>query len=195
MLENILGSKSKVKLVREVFSNEEREYCLEDLVRATKQSFGTVFPALGSLTDTRIVVVRKVGRSKLYKVNKRHVLFENIRDLISAEGNSYILIAEEFSDALEKKHIRNIILFGSVSRGDFTDRSDIDILIIYSRKKPEDTVVSCVEGLMDEYDVAIVPVYVSVTEARNRMRTADEFILNVLEEGVVLYGDIEWLRK
>ena len=195
MLENILGSRSKTKLLREMVRNEEREYCLEDLVKATKQSFGTVHPAIGGLVVSRIVVVRKMGRSKLYRVNQRHVLYEKVKDLILAERDGYLNIAREFSEDLEKKHIRNIILFGSVARGDFTERSDIDVLVVYSRTKPEDAVLERVEALMDEYDVTIVPVYLSVTETKDRMRKADQFILNVLEEGEVLYGDAKWLGK
>ncbi len=195
MLENILGSRSKIKLLREMVRNEEREYCLEDLVKATKQSFGTVHPALGSLVESRIVVVRKMGRSKLYRVNKRHVLYERTRDLILAERDGYLDIAGEFSEGLEKKHIRNIILFGSVARGDFTERSDIDVLVVYSRTKPEDAVLDIVGTLTDKYDVTIVPVYLSVTEVRNRMKRTDQFILNVLEEGMVLYGDAKWLGR
>jgi hypothetical protein len=37
-------------------------------------------------------------------------------------------------------------------------------------------------------------VYLSITEVKDRMRRADQFILNVLEEGGVLYGDAEWLK-
>ncbi len=195
MLENILGSRSKMKLLREMVRNEEREYCLEDLVKATKQSFGTVHPALGSLVESRIIVVRKMGRSKLYRVNQRHVLYEKITDLIYAERDGYLDIAKEFSEGLEKKHIRNIILFGSVARGDFTERSDIDVLVVYSRTKPEDAVLEIVGTLTDKYDVTIVPVYLSVTEVRDRMKRADPFILNVLEEGKVLYGDAKWLGR
>jgi predicted nucleotidyltransferase len=195
MLEIILGSRSKIKLLREMVRNEEREYCLEDLVKATKQSFGTVHPALGSLTESRIVVVRKMGRSKLYRANKRHVLYEKVKDLILAERDSYLNLAKAFSEGLEKKHISNIILFGSVARGDFTERSDIDMLVIYSRTKPEDAVLDRVDVLMDEYDVTIVPTYLSVTETKDRMRKADRFILKVLEEGEVLYGDGKWLGR
>jgi predicted nucleotidyltransferase len=105
-----------------------------------------VHPALGSLVASRIVVVRKMGRSKLYRVNQRHVLYEKIRDLIHAERDGYLDIAKEFSEGLEKKHIRNIILIGSVARGDFTERSDIDVLVLYSRTKPEDAGVSLNHG-------------------------------------------------
>ena len=195
MLERILGAKSKVKIIREMMESEGREYCLEDLVKATEQSFGTVHPSLKSLVDTRMVLVRKIGKSKLYSINTRHILYGRIRELILEERTGYLTVAKEFSDGLKKTNVKNIILFGSVARGDFSERSDIDILIVYSRKKPEDDVIERVEALLDKYDIVIVPVYLSTKEARDRLRKSDPFILNVLDEGRVLHSDAEWLGR
>ncbi|MFQ5884053.1 MAG: nucleotidyltransferase domain-containing protein [Thermoplasmata archaeon] len=195
MLENIIGARSKVKILREMMQTDDREYCLEDLVKATDQSFGTVHPSLNSLVDSRMVLVRKIGKSKLYRVNRRHVLYEKVKELMLEERNRFITIAKEFSDGLKKRNIKNIVLFGSVARGDFGEKSDIDILVIYSRREPEDEVFDRVDALLDKYDVAIVPVFLSVSEARNRLRKSDQFMLNALEEGKVLYGDARWLGK
>lgn len=195
MLEKIVGAKSKVKILRKMLENEDREYCLEDLVKATGQSFGTVHPSLQSLVESRIVLVRKIGKSKLYRVNTRHVLYEKIKELMLAERHSFMRIAREFAEGLEKTHVKNIILFGSVARGDFSEKSDIDILLVYSRTKPEGHVMEEVRTLLDKYDVEIVPTFLSVTEVRERLKKSDSFIMDILEEGKVLYGDARWLGK
>ncbi len=39
-------------------------------------------------------------------------------------------IAREFAEAIKSEYIIKIILFGSVTRGDDTEESDIDVLII-----------------------------------------------------------------
>jgi predicted nucleotidyltransferase len=195
VLEKIVGARSKVKILREMVAAEEREYCLEDLVKATGQSFGTVHPALKDLLDSRIVIVRKMGRSKLYKVNTRHVLFNRIKELLQEEEKGIMAIAEEFVDRLNKTRIKNVVLFGSAARGDFGERSDIDLLIIFSRKKPEDDVEKVLRELLDKYDVDIVPTYLSMGEVRNRLKGTDRFILNVVNEGKLLYGDDKWLEK
>ncbi|MFQ6127786.1 MAG: nucleotidyltransferase domain-containing protein [Thermoplasmata archaeon] len=195
MLEKIIGAKSKVKILRKMFESEDREYCLEDLVKATEKSFGTVHPSLKSLVESRIVLVRKIGKSKLYRVNTRHVLYEKIKELMLEEKNSFITIAKEFSDGLKKIHIKNVILFGSVARGDFGEKSDIDILLIYSRSKPEDDVIENMRALLDKYDVEIVPTFLSITEVRDRLKKSDPFMMGILDEGKVLYGDAKWLGK
>jgi len=44
-------------------------------------------------------------------------------------------IAEEFSNSLDYPEIEEIILFGSVARGEDRNNSDIDILIIFDKKR------------------------------------------------------------
>ena len=44
--------------------------------------------------------------------------------------NNRYEIAHEFADAIRTDDIIKIILFGSVARGDDTEESDIDILIV-----------------------------------------------------------------
>ncbi len=48
--------------------------------------------------------------------------------------NNRMEIACEFADTINSKYIKEIILFGSVARGDGTEDSDIDILIISNYK-------------------------------------------------------------
>jgi len=195
VLEKIIGAKSKIKILRRLAEAQEREYCLEDIVKITKQSFGTVYPALKDLVDSRIVLVKKIGKSKLYKINTRHVLFDKIRELLMEERGSFANIAKEFSDSLKKSGIRNIVLFGSAARGDFGEKSDIDVLVIYTNKKPEKNVAQVRESLLGKYDVDIVPIYLSTKEVKQRLKKIDKFMLNALEEGKILYGDARWLGK
>lgn len=202
MLERIMGTKSKIKILRKMIENEKREFTLEDLVKITKQSFGTVHPALHDLNRTRVVIVRKMGRSKLYSINTRHVLFKKIKELLRAEKNSFIKIAKKFTKEIiaDKKNIidnvKNMILFGSAARGEiFGEKSDIDILIIYIHEKVKENISRAAQQFIDKYDVEIVPMYLSVQESKNRVKKIDRFMYNVLREGIILYGDIKWLEK
>ena len=68
------------------------------------------------------------------------------RNLLIALSEDFVsyLLTERFS---EKYEIRNIILYGSVVRGDYTDKSDIDIFIdvLKPRKDLEKTIKQSVE--------------------------------------------------
>lgn len=178
-----------------MIGNEEREFCLEDIVKITNQSFGTVYPALNDLLDSRIIITRKVGKSKLYKINTRHILYQKIRDLLKEEKTSFSKIAKEFSSVVDKKYIKNIILFGSAARGEAGEKSDIDILIIFTHPRMKKSISELVQQFLDKYDVQIVPTFLSEKEAKERVKKYDKFILNVIEDGKTLYGDFRWLEK
>lgn len=198
MLERIVASKTKTKVLRKLIEKPEREFSFEDIAKLTALSFGTVHPALKDLVYSRAVEMRKIGKSKLYRINQRHILFKELKALFNSESSSFTLIAKKFAARLNKcNNIRNIILFGSVARGEFTEKSDIDILIIY--KSAEALIRKCVSELsqsfLDRWDVEIAPVYLSTKEAKQKMKSFDRFMVRVMDEGKVLYGDIKWLER
>lgn len=196
MLERIIASKSKVKILRKMIENQDREFCLGDLAKLTNLSFGTVYPALKDISDSRIVTVRKIGRSKVYRANKKHVLFRELEELYTKERDAFVEIAGEFAARIDKRDIKNIVLFGSVARREFTGKSDIDLLFICkSPNMVKDRVGMLSQEFLDEYDIEISPTFLSAGEAEKRKKRLDRFVLKVLDEGKVLYGDIRWLGK
>jgi DNA-binding transcriptional ArsR family regulator len=88
MLERMLSSKSKVKIIRMLMGSPEREFCLDDVVRETKMSWGTVYPSMKSLVSSRMVTVRKAGRTKLYRINKTNLLFHDLSGAFKSEKAS-----------------------------------------------------------------------------------------------------------
>ncbi len=196
MLENILGTKSKIRILRELSSNQNRDFSVEDLAKATGMSYGTIHPAIKELAACRAVLVKKVGGSKIYRINSSHIMFNELDKLLEREKTAFKDIASEFAEKIEKKGIENIILFGSVARGDTSYVGDIDILVIYTGGiYLTDKVYEIEEEMLDKYDIVISPIYLSKKEVQAKIDDFDNFILNVIDEGKVLYGDSEWLVK
>ena len=193
VIERILGTKSKVRILRELIRNLERDFSLEDIVNATNMSYGTIHPAINELADARIVLVRKAGSSKLYKMNSTHILFPELASLMSREINAFRDIAYEIADNIEKNDIENIILFGSVARGEVTDAGDIDLLIIYNDPKVIDKTDALEEIILAKYDVLFSPLYISKEEVMRKIKSFDDFILRIIDEGEIIYGDAKWL--
>ena len=96
-----------------------------------------------------------------------------------------IKIAEEFADSIKSDDIKLIMLFGSVARGDDTEESDIDILIvspIADKIKPE------------IHEIAIDVIFEKEEVISPRLMTEEQFnkpddypfLINALKEGVVI---------
>jgi predicted nucleotidyltransferase len=195
MLEKILGSKSKIRILRSILKNPKRSYSMEDIVKDTGMSYGTVHPAMQDLVDSRIIVTQKIGRSIAYKINRTHILFEDIKALYKSEASTFKEKAIEFAKMVEKKGLENIILFGSVAREEVIEAGDIDLLFIYTDAKVEQKIERHILDFLENYDIVISPIFLSVKETKKRIKEIDDFILRTIEEGTILYGDKKWLKK
>ena len=93
---------------------------------------------------------------------------------------------KEFVQALKSKYrgrVRRIILFGSYARGDYTEESDIDILIVGD--VDFDYVIDFCTKLLLKYGVVINAIIESEEQFNKKINWS--FHRNVLKEGKVLY--------
>ena len=88
-------------------------------------------------------------------------------------------------------HLKSVILYGSYARGDFTQESDVDIMVLVDL--PADKMDEYSDALAEvdyeynvNYDIWMMPVVKNV-EHFNRWVSAYPFYSNVQREGVVLY--------
>ncbi len=196
MLDTIIGSKTKVRVLRTMVAND-REYWLSELSRKTGLSTGALHPALEGLVDTRVLKTRKAGRSWLYSLNCTHVLIDEIRTLFTAERERPAELARTFVAGMDKRGVRNIVLFGSAVRGEYTDTSDIDLLVVHEGEEEDirERVSADTDRMLDENDVLISLTCLTRKELRERLDRFDSFVLTVLNEGELLYGDAEWQKS
>ena len=110
-----------------------------------------------------------------YYKNNRWCLFMNNR----------LEIAQEFAKSINSDKIVKIILFGSVARGDDTEDSDIDILIIsdYRSEIWEDIADLIGEIVLEKQE--LISAHIMTTERFNTTQDYS-FLSNVLAEGEVL---------
>ena len=94
-------------------------------------------------------------------------------------------IAKEFAESIKSEYIIQVILFGSVARGEDNEDSDIDILIVSSNPKE-------IESNIDDKVLEIIvkrKEFISahlMTEKHFFNTKNNVFLTNVLKEGVVI---------
>lgn len=194
MLDKFFGSKAKVRIVREAALHPAMDYSIEDLAKAVGMSYGTVYPAVGQLENTRVLVARKAGRSRLFKINDKYPLYREILDLFIREKDALVDIAKEFVGKLDKTGVKSVVLFGSVARGDVGSAGDIDLLLVTKDGKVPKNMAKLADDALTGSDTIISPLCLSRKAVIERIERFDDFILRVMDEGKVLYGDSKWLR-
>lgn len=189
LVEKILGSKLKIKLLRIFHDNPNREFTLYDIRKMFNLSSGTVIPILKSLANSRALLSRRVGKSILYQLNSNNLIVKKILEIFGSERELLFEKAREFVKKLDKTDILSIVLFGSVATGKITELSDIDFVIVYKNKYQ--LVKSNVERLSEKFleqEILISPIILSRKEIIEMLNRYDTFILRVQDEGKVLYG-------
>ena len=100
--------------------------------------------------------------------------------------NNRYEIAREFVEAISSDNIVQTILFGSVARGDDTNESDIDILIIIrsDNRQVEDMIDKMVVDFILEKEEVISP-HVMTEDHFNKTKDYS-FLKTVMAEGMVI---------
>lgn len=101
------------------------------------------------------------------------------------------LIAEEIG---YDKHVVAVVLFGSVAKGEVTDDSDIDLLVI-TDKEMEKPLSDLVYDLMFKYDVPVETVFLTYDDVIINLQAKTAFSFGLLEGYQILYdrGGVEKL--
>lgn len=99
--------------------------------------------------------------------------------------NNRIEIAHDFAKAIKSDKIIKIILFGSIARGNDTEESDIDILIISNEWEQIDYLITdeIFNVVLDKQE--LISTYILSEKQFNETKNYN-FLTNVLKEGVII---------
>ncbi len=96
---------------------------------------------------------------------------------------------KKISERLKKEyHAEKVILYGSYARGEGTKDSDTDILVIATTNERfferRATVLQIVRDLY--HGLALSPIVLTPTEIEDRLKIGDQFIQDIVNNGVEL---------
>jgi len=114
------------KIMEFFFKRPAEEFYEKEIREAVKVSAGAANMHLKKLTKNGFLLHRKVGRMNFYRLN--YVENALVRQLKKAHTLSFPLfpkIKEAFKDSVVE-----IYLYGSTARGEDTEKSDLDMLVI-----------------------------------------------------------------
>lgn len=120
-------AKIEQKIIELLADYPEREFYAQEIAKKAKCSKASVSGILKALADKKIVFKKVKGHMKFYQINQGSSEVKRAR---------IDLALEKLGPALAKlkKSSQKVILFGSVSRGEQTAGSDIDLFILSADK-------------------------------------------------------------
>lgn len=104
------------------------------------------------------------------------------------------LSIRDFLKELKEKSLM-IIIFGSYAKGDYTDKSDVDILLVFQKIVNEKNIENTAKKISMKTNTRINPVYLDYNVFKKSFHdSTKEFFRNLKENKVILTG-IEWWRQ
>ena len=129
-------------------------------------------------------------------VYRLSVLYPALRYASMKKGLRYLSqkekkVIESFARDLRTQlgdQIISIRLFGSKTRGDFNEDSDIDVLVLIKRKneRVRKKVAEILTDYLLEYDLPLSPVLYDLYEYEKNMEVGSFFFKEVEKEGILL---------
>lgn len=125
MLESLITSKTRIRLLLKFFLNPETRAYLRELASEFGESTNGIRLELNSLTKAKLLKSSIIGRTVVYRANKDHTLFTDIQSVVQ----KYVGIDHLVDDLiLELGQIDAAYIIGDYAHG--SDSGLIDLVIV-----------------------------------------------------------------
>jgi DNA-binding transcriptional ArsR family regulator len=125
LLETLITSKTRIRILLKFFLNPETKTYLRALANELRESSNAVRVELNRLTEAGMLSTEKEGNKLIYRVNEQHPLYESVNALI----RKYVGVDEIIGNVIKGLgKIEKLFLTGSLAEGLSTEIIDIVIV-------------------------------------------------------------------
>lgn len=125
MLESLITSKTRLKLLVKFFINENNQSHLRGLAEEFGESTNAIRKELNHLTEAGFLVKQSEKNKIEYKANTHHPLYQNIHELV----RKYLGLDRLLEAILERMgEVSHVVLVGDYARGNNSGVITVEIL-------------------------------------------------------------------
>jgi hypothetical protein len=122
MIETLISSKTRVKLLLKFFLNSNTESYLRGLESEFGDSSNAIRIEINRLEQAGMLITETSGNKKMYKANKKHPLFDEIHSIVM----KYVGLDRVIEDVIERLgEVQKVFLVGEFSKGLNSDIIDL----------------------------------------------------------------------
>lgn len=191
MLEAIISSKTKRKLLTVLLTNPKRRFYVRELSRDVKENINSVRCELKKLSSIGLVSSEREANLLYYNINTRCPLYKELKNLIYK--------TEAFGPYLKKiaslpNDICVAFVYGSTAYDQEWERSDIDLFVLgdVDGEKLHRYIFKLEERIGREINT----VHMNLSEFKAKIKKKNAFLKRVLSgEKIFIKGDENALSK
>jgi hypothetical protein len=180
MVEQLFGSKTRVKLLQLFYGNPNRSFYVREITRKIDEQINSVRRELANLLNIGIISSENTNNRLYYEVNQKYEYYQALSDIFSGKPSSSALpVSEEVQADEEFKKLGNVDLI--IMTGQFTrdERSGADLVIVGDINQTQAS--KYINELEKKEGKEVRYVVMPVSEFEYRRKLNDRFIISVLE--------------
>ena len=192
MIDNIIGNKVLVRILRFLYLSPNRYFSFLEIEKFIGAGREGIRQTLKKLVYYEMVYVEGKGGRK-YKLKLDHPLIERLKALFEYEKQFFqgidpkkLQIITNFENDCLKRidGLRQIILFGSVSKGKSTEKSDIDLFILLEKCKNTPLAKTTIEEIKEKYEDKYIIQTILMDEIELAKRKKEPLIQEIMKTGI-----------
>ncbi len=176
MIEQLFGSKTRVKLLQLFYSNPNRAFYVREITRRIDEQINSVRRELSNLLSIGIISSENTNNKLYYEVNQKYEYFAPLAEIFGDKTGLSAKSTGGDSDLKALGHVDLALLTGQFTRD---DRSGVDLLIVGDVNQTQ--VSKYVEELEEKEKKAVRYTIMSPKEFGYRQKMKDRFMTNIIE--------------
>jgi len=189
MFDLIFKSKIRKEILRLLFSYSGREFYLSEIAKKIHASVGNCQRELDKLVKSNILISQKKNNLKMYFVDKKNPFYKDLKNII----DKTIGIEGEIKKTIKKiSGIEFAFIFGSYSKNDFLNSSDIDLFIIGEIN--ENKFLIRIRLLEEKFNREINYHLYSKNEFKKKFKS-NSFLQNIIKNYILLTDNQDEFKK
>lgn len=183
MLDQLFGSKTRVKILRLFFAKQDSKFFVREITRELNERINSVRRELENLEKMGLLKYEEHNNKKFYFINKNFVLFEELRNIII---KSRVLLEKEYIGKLRRLDgAKYLVLTGYFV--DLKDETLTDILLV--GKVAKINIERIVNQISNEFMVDLNYTLMDQKEFEYRRGMTDRFLYNILKNKKIVITD------
>ena len=178
MIEQLLGSKTRVKLLQLFLSNPNRSFYVREITRKVDEQINSVRRELSNLLNIGIIVSDMSNNRLYYEVNQDYEYYRPLRAIFGAEsakGPKAAILGKQRDDLKALGNVELLIYTGQFTRD---EHASIDVLIVGSTNS--NAVQKFVTELEAKEGKELRYTSMSLADFQYRRQVKDRFITDVM---------------
>jgi predicted transcriptional regulator len=200
-IQDLNFTKIEIKILKYVFKHYNERYNARQLARTLSLNHANVNKLCNSLVQKNLLIKEEIGNSIYYDFKYNDKLATKfIEYILSMEINEFPKHLQVLLHNLKKfnEHISIGCIFGSSIKS--TNYNDIDVLLIYDKKKSP--MIEKIKSEIIKSELVEKPInYVEITEKNTLENKENKAFQSIISDNLIFYNPtkyievIKWLRK